>query len=62
MRELAGTGFMSNRGRQNVASLLAKDLKQDWRQGGLGWDTVTDGATLQLPQRIMQRCCEQKRR
>ncbi|MEW5319883.1 MAG: hypothetical protein WDW38_011000 [Sanguina aurantia] len=33
MRELAGTGFMSNRGRQNVASLLAKDLKQDWRQG-----------------------------
>jgi hypothetical protein len=34
MRELAGTGYMSNRGRQNVASLLAKDLRQDWRAGG----------------------------
>lgn len=37
MRELASTGFMSNRGRQNVASLLAKDLNQDWRQGELGY-------------------------
>jgi hypothetical protein len=34
MRELAGSGYMSNRGRQNVASLLAKDLAQDWRTGG----------------------------
>ncbi|KAG2448995.1 hypothetical protein HYH02_005749 [Chlamydomonas schloesseri] len=33
MRELAATGWMSNRGRQNVASLLAKDLQQDWRWG-----------------------------
>ena len=31
MRELAATGFMSNRGRQNVASFLTKDLKLDWR-------------------------------
>jgi deoxyribodipyrimidine photo-lyase len=33
MRELAATGFMSNRGRQNVASFLALELKQDWRYG-----------------------------
>lgn len=33
MRELAQTGWMSNRGRQNVASYLALDLEEDWRQG-----------------------------
>ncbi len=33
MRELTATGFMSNRGRQNVASFLAKDLNIDWRWG-----------------------------
>lgn len=33
MRELAKTGFMSNRGRQNVASFLTKDLGLDWRMG-----------------------------
>ncbi|KAI7840945.1 hypothetical protein COHA_005375 [Chlorella ohadii] len=33
MRELAATGFMSNRGRQNVASFLALDLGLDWRWG-----------------------------
>ena len=33
MKELQLTGFMSNRGRQNVASYLAHDLKQDWRAG-----------------------------
>jgi deoxyribodipyrimidine photo-lyase len=33
MLELAATGFMSNRGRQNVASYLAKTLSSDWRQG-----------------------------
>ena len=33
MRELAQTGFLSNRGRQNVASYLVKDLGQDWRRG-----------------------------
>ncbi|EFJ43475.1 cryptochrome [Volvox carteri f. nagariensis] len=33
MRELAVTGWMSNRGRQNVASLLTKDLGVDWRWG-----------------------------
>uniref|UniRef100_A0A672R2C8 Cryptochrome DASH n=1 Tax=Sinocyclocheilus grahami TaxID=75366 RepID=A0A672R2C8_SINGR len=32
-RELALTGFMSNRGRQNVASFLTKDLCLDWRLG-----------------------------
>jgi deoxyribodipyrimidine photo-lyase len=33
MIELAQTGFMSNRGRQNVASYLVHDLKIDWRWG-----------------------------
>ncbi len=33
MKELKFTGFMSNRGRQNVASYLCKDLKLDWRWG-----------------------------
>ncbi|KAG8691739.1 hypothetical protein FRC11_011118 [Ceratobasidium sp. 423] len=33
MRELASTGYMSNRGRQNVASYLTKDLYFDWRIG-----------------------------
>lgn len=33
MIELAQTGFMSNRGRQNVASYLVKDLGIDWRYG-----------------------------
>ena len=33
MKELNLTGFMSNRGRQNVASYLCNDLKLDWRYG-----------------------------
>jgi deoxyribodipyrimidine photo-lyase len=33
MCELKFTGFMSNRGRQNVASFLCNDLKLDWRYG-----------------------------
>lgn len=33
MRQLNTTGFMSNRGRQNVASFLVKDLKLNWLMG-----------------------------
>ena len=33
MRELRETGYMSNRGRQNVASFLTKNLGLDWRLG-----------------------------
>ena len=33
MIELKMTGFMSNRGRQNIASYLCNDLKLDWRYG-----------------------------
>ena len=33
MLELKLTGFMSNRGRQNVASYFCNDLKLDWRFG-----------------------------
>ena len=33
MIELLETGFMSNRGRQNVANYLTKELKIDWRIG-----------------------------
>jgi deoxyribodipyrimidine photo-lyase len=33
MIELKNTGWMSNRGRQNVASYFAKEKEQDWRIG-----------------------------
>jgi deoxyribodipyrimidine photo-lyase len=33
MRELAATGYMSNRGRQNVASYFTRELGLDWRMG-----------------------------
>lgn len=33
MRELKLTGYLSNRGRQNVASYLINDLKVEWRYG-----------------------------
>lgn len=33
MKELNATGFMSNRGRQNVASFLVNDLKLNWLMG-----------------------------
>lgn len=33
MRELKLSGFMSNRGRQNVASFLTQNLNVDWRLG-----------------------------
>jgi deoxyribodipyrimidine photo-lyase len=39
MRELLHTGFMSNRGRQNVASYLTKDLKIDWRWGAAWFES-----------------------
>ncbi len=40
MRELAKTGYMSNRGRQNVASFLTKDLKIDWRLGAEYFESI----------------------
>ncbi|KAL7748793.1 hypothetical protein RI367_005706 [Sorochytrium milnesiophthora] len=40
MRELRETGYMSNRGRQNVASFLAKDLDVDWRLGAEWFETM----------------------
>ncbi len=39
MRELNRTGFMSNRGRQNVASFLANNLRLDWRRGAAYFET-----------------------
>ena len=39
MREIVATGFMSNRGRQNVASFLALDCNNDWRAGGDWFET-----------------------
>lgn len=39
MRELKKTGFMSNRGRQNVASVLAKNLGIDWRWGAAWFES-----------------------
>lgn len=44
MRELAMTGFMSNRGRQNVASFLTKDLGLDWRMGAEWFEYLLVGS------------------
>ncbi len=40
MRELKRTGFMSNRGRQNVASFLVKDLKVNWTLGAAWFEEI----------------------
>ena len=40
MIELKKTGWMSNRGRQNVASYFAKELLQDWRIGAAYFESV----------------------
>ncbi len=40
MRELLATGFMSNRGRQNVASFLTKNLGIDWRWGAEWFESM----------------------
>jgi deoxyribodipyrimidine photo-lyase len=40
MRELAATGFMSNRGRQNVASFLTKNLGINWRWGAEWFESL----------------------
>ncbi|KAH8938390.1 hypothetical protein BDL97_16G079800 [Sphagnum fallax] len=39
MKELAATGFMSNRGRQIVCSFLVRDLGLDWRMGAEWFET-----------------------
>jgi deoxyribodipyrimidine photo-lyase len=40
MRELLATGFMSNRGRQNVGSFLTKNLGIDWRMGAEWFESL----------------------
>lgn len=40
MRELLATGFMSNRGRQNVASFLIKSWGIDWRWGAEWFESL----------------------
>lgn len=40
MREIMATGWMSNRGRQNVASFLTKDLNIDWRYGAVWFESI----------------------
>jgi deoxyribodipyrimidine photo-lyase len=40
MKELAATGWMSNRGRQNVASFWAKEMEQDWRIGASYFESL----------------------
>ncbi|SDE87998.1 deoxyribodipyrimidine photo-lyase (single-stranded DNA-specific) [Pricia antarctica] len=40
MKEIAATGWMSNRGRQNVASFWAKELQQDWRIGAAYFESL----------------------
>ena len=40
MLELKNTGWMSNRGRQNVASYFSKELKLDWRIGAAYFESM----------------------
>lgn len=40
MKELSRTGFMSNRGRQNVASFLVKDLNVNWQLGADYFESI----------------------
>ena len=40
MKELALTGFISNRGRQNVASFLVNDLKVNWQMGAEYFESI----------------------
>ncbi len=40
MRELAATGFISNRGRQNVASFLTKNLGINWQMGAEWFESL----------------------
>ena len=40
MQELKNSGWMSNRGRQNVASYFAKTLKLDWRIGAAYFESM----------------------
>jgi deoxyribodipyrimidine photo-lyase len=40
MRELSATGFMSNRGRQNVASFLTKNLGINWQMGAEWFESM----------------------
>ncbi|PZV16582.1 MAG: cryptochrome DASH [Leptolyngbya sp.] len=40
MREIATTGFMSNRGRQNVASFLTKNLGINWQMGAEWFESL----------------------
>lgn len=40
MRELKTTGFMSNRGRQNVASFLTKNLGINWQMGAQWFESM----------------------
>ena len=40
MIELKKTGWMSNRGRQNVASFFAKELRLDWRIGAAYFESM----------------------
>ena len=40
MLELKNTGWMSNRGRQNVASFFAKELELDWRVGAAYFESL----------------------
>ena len=40
LREIAATGYMSNRGRQNVASFLTKNLGIDWRMGAEWFESL----------------------
>jgi deoxyribodipyrimidine photo-lyase len=40
MNEIAATGYMSNRGRKNIASFLVKDLMVNWQMGAEYFESI----------------------
>lgn len=50
-------GWMSNRGRQCVASFLTKDMKVDWRMGAEWFETCLLGAYTNVAHAWMRTAC-----
>ncbi|MEO0560239.1 MAG: DASH family cryptochrome, partial [Bacteroidota bacterium] len=62
MRELASTGFMSNRGRQNAASFWTKHLGQPWWAGAAWYEAMlVDYDVTSNPARGPESGCTQSR-
>lgn len=52
MREILNTGWMSNRGRQNVASNLTKDYGIDWRYGAVWFESILVSIVFRVLEKV----------